>query len=437
MFTRYLATPAFGAFSMITSTPIRTSPAPFSDSSISSHRPQLYGLASFSQETDLPLVTCRLFQCPVVLQPVTYRLYSRVRIVFDASFCTGTRVGISTYISRLVPELARHCEMTVLTSLPRLFAGAGCSIAPIPRWTQTNRGRLFWQLTCLGSFGQGRHTVLFCPTPIAPPGCQIPVISVVHDLTPLRLPSLQHAKTKLLFWIPLQTLRWADAVITDSNHTRADLLRIGLVPPSRVRTITLGPGIVPELSTSDESDSRIAPASPFILYVGGHIPNKNVPRLIRAFSQIHHPEDLKLVIVGWGWIDHVQRTRAAIERCGLNERVVIYDELPDREISLLYRRAALFVFPSLYEGFGLPVLEAMAHGAPCVCSSAASLPELAGNAAIYVDPYSVDSIRQGMELLLHDRQLAGQISNRARQRATNYSWEKTAQAVYETARSLL
>ncbi|MEO0073536.1 MAG: glycosyltransferase family 1 protein [candidate division WOR-3 bacterium] len=360
-----------------------------------------------------------------------------MRILFDASFCTGTKVGISTYIFRLVPELANLGEVTVLTSFPELFAGLRCSVIPIPAWTRTNRGRLLWQLSRLAPLAHGKQTVLFCPTPVAPPGCRIPVISVVHDLTPLRLPSLQHSKTKLLFWLPLQTLRWADAVITDSRHTRVDLLETKLVPPQRIYTVPLGPGIAPELSSSGDSCSAAVPEFPFILYVGGHIPNKNVPRLIRAFSQIRYREELKLVIVGWGWTDHIQRTRMAVERCGVADKVVIYDELSDRELSLLYRRAAVFVFPSLYEGFGLPVLEAMAHGTPCVCSSAASIPELAGDAAIYVDPYNTDSIRQGIELILENKELSEELSSRARRRAATYSWKRTAQAVYQIARSLL
>lgn len=360
-----------------------------------------------------------------------------MRLILDASFCTGTRVGISTYILRLLPELTNLCEVTVLTSLPELFAGFHCSVVPIPPWTRTNRGRLFWQLTRLWSFGRGRNAVLFCPTPVAPPGCRIPVVSVVHDLTPLRLPSLQHPNTKLLFWTALQTLRWADAIITDSNHTRADLIKTKLVSPSRIYTVTLGPGISPELSTSTESDSPLLPNSPFVLYVGGHVPNKNVLRLVRAFSRITHPKGLKLVIVGWGRTDHVQRTQTTIERCGINERVIIYDELPVRELSLLYRRATVFVFPSLYEGFGLPLLEAMAHGAPCVCSSAASIPELAGDAVVYINPYDVESIRQGIKLVLENPGLAEDLRKRALRRAALYSWRKTAREIYEVAKPLL
>ncbi len=356
-----------------------------------------------------------------------------MKILVDASFHTGLRVGIARYIERLIPELTRLCETTVLTSVPDIFADMGCQVIPIPKWTRTYRGRILWQLTHLHLYCHRRFDLLLCMTPIAPPLCPIPIISVLHDLTPLAKHKHHSAKNKSAFLLSIKTLRSADAIVTDSLYTKNDLLRRRLIVHSNIKVVHLGPGVEPM-----EQDSGYAlQFQPYLLYVGGFIPTKNVPRLIAAFSQIKTDPQLKLVLVGWGKTEHIELNRRLINHFGLQKRVVLLPEIEDRNLSSLYSNCRAFVFPSLYEGFGLPVLEALAHGAPVTCSYTSSIPEIAANCALYFNPVSVKSIKQALEIIVEHKPFAYQLSILGKQRASCFSWRNTATEIFNLAKMLI
>jgi glycosyltransferase involved in cell wall biosynthesis len=171
----------------------------------------------------------------------------------------------------------------------------------------------------------------------------------------------------------------------------------------------------------------------FILYAGNIKPHKNLDRLIAAFGhlkQLRGHEDVKLLIIG----DEVNKygsLRRSVEAAGVRQDVRFFGFVPDQTLSALYRMASVFAFQSLYEGFGLPPLEAMACGTAVITSRISSLPEVVGDAAVLVDPYSVEDISDGMAKLLDDDALRAELVRRGRERARQFSWERSVKAIHE------
>jgi glycosyltransferase involved in cell wall biosynthesis len=170
----------------------------------------------------------------------------------------------------------------------------------------------------------------------------------------------------------------------------------------------------------------------FVLYAGNIKPHKNLERLIEAFHALRRADldDLKLLIIG-DQISKYPALRRAVHRLKLHKHVRFLGYLPDDTLAILYRLAAVFVFPSLYEGFGLPALEAMASGTPVVTSNVSSLPEVTGDAAVLVDPYDVDAIEAGMRRVLTDPQLADEMRRKGLRRAREFSWERSVAKTWQ------
>jgi glycosyltransferase involved in cell wall biosynthesis len=171
----------------------------------------------------------------------------------------------------------------------------------------------------------------------------------------------------------------------------------------------------------------------FVLYAGNIKPHKNLERLVLAFAQLKRRpsmEDLKLLLIGQD-VSRYQSLRRTVESAGLRQDVRFFGFVPDATLAALYRLASVFAFPSLYEGFGLPPLEAMACGTPVVTSRISSLPEVVGDAAVLVDPLSVDDIAQGLASVLEDAAFSAQLSRLGRARAAGFSWERSVKAIHD------
>jgi glycosyltransferase involved in cell wall biosynthesis len=166
----------------------------------------------------------------------------------------------------------------------------------------------------------------------------------------------------------------------------------------------------------------------FVLYVGNIKPHKNLVRLIEAFAELRRTgfDEVKLLIIG-DQISKLPALRRAVHSHKLHKHVRFLGYVSDQTLGILYRLASAFVFPSLYEGFGLPPLEAMASGTPVVTSNVSSLPEVAGDAAVLVDPYDVDSIVDGMRRVLTDPVLAADLRRKGIERAREFSWERSVE----------
>lgn len=366
------------------------------------------------------------------------RAKSGVRVGFNASFYGARKVGVDVFIENLVRGLSRVFRMTVYTSEPAALAHPGITVRRIPGWTRNYRGRFLWVHTALpGLLARDRADVVLSPF-VESPVVRIPSVAVVHDLTPLLVPRSCPPGYTFLFWLSLRILRRATLIVTDSEHTRDDVGRAGLRLGAQVRTIPLGTsfGSLAEAVGREPGEPIRAqltgrglnPSRPFVLYVGGFPPHKRVPLLLSAFKQLCGEFAHQLVLVGFGTARFRQELAREIELNGLQDRVTVLEDVSDRELACLYMRCDAFVCPSEYEGFGLPVLEAMACGAPVVCSDAASLPEVAGDAAVYFSLNSRDGLVMVLRAVLSDPALRAALAVKGRMRAREFTWDRTAAA---------
>jgi len=226
-------------------------------------------------------------------------------------------------------------------------------------------------------------------------------------------------------------------VFTVSEASRRDILHFfPEADPDRVQVVpnAIDPAILqdPGEEERERVRERYQIRGRFVLYAGNIKPHKNLDRLIAAFGLLKkHPghEDVKLLIIG----DEVNRygsLRRTVEGAHVRQDVRFFGFVPEKTLASLYRMASVFAFPSLYEGFGLPPLEAMACGTPVVTSRISSLPEVVGDAALLVDPYSVEDIASALERVLDDTDLQKSLVERGRKQVLTFSWERSVKAVH-------
>jgi glycosyltransferase involved in cell wall biosynthesis len=257
----------------------------------------------------------------------------------------------------------------------------------------------------------------------------------VHDLSFLHYPD--HFVPKLVRYlsgvVPRSVAR-ADRVLADSQATRDDLIEYMGVPPEKVQV--LYSGVDGRFRPTEEPGERerlkerygLPGDRPYVLSVGTVQPRKNYVRLIRAFASLERTSHELVIAGGHGWL-YQEVLAEAEER---KDRVRMLGFVDDADLPALYRGAALFAFPSLYEGFGLPVLEAMACGVPVVCSNTSSVPEVAGDAALLIDPHDEESLAQALERLLSDEGLREQMVKQGFERAGQFTWERAARQLLST-----
>jgi len=268
-------------------------------------------------------------------------------------------------------------------------------------------------------------------TNFLPPLSRLPTVITVHDLSALRHPA----------WHPPEMLRqarlWADAarrarrVVAVSEVVARDVVGLLGIPPDRVRTVPLAPTPLPAPDLSVLARLGLA-GQPFILAVGALEPRKNLPRLVEAFRACRAASGHRLVLAG----PHGDGARAVASAARGEDRVLLAGRVTGAELAALHGTAAVLAYPSLYEGFGLPPLDAMLAGVPVVASTAGSLPEVLGDAALLVEPTDTRALASALDRVLGDPALAADLAARGRERAAAYSWARTAdltRAVYREA----
>jgi glycosyltransferase involved in cell wall biosynthesis len=266
---------------------------------------------------------------------------------------------------------------------------------------------------------------------------KVPSILTVHDVIPFTFREAMGFFRNYLLYKPgiRQACRLNGMIATVSEFSKQDIVKKAKVPANKIEVIPNG---LREPSKPDERldadlDDRLGLKGGFILSVGGIHERKNVVRLIHAFSRIVNQWGYpgKLVITGSvsGAPYQIKMKRlcdAAVKETGLEERVVFTGFIPDEELDSLMRRAAFLVYPSLYEGFGIPVLEAMKVGTPVITSNLTAMPEVAGGAAVLVDPYDIEQMVSEMSGLLQNDKLRKELIKKGVERASHYSWERTS-----------
>ena len=245
-------------------------------------------------------------------------------------------------------------------------------------------------------------------------------VTTIHDVIPLRLPQTTLDDKRYFHRLIKGSLKASDLVLTVSENSKRDLVNLYGVPDEKIavtwQSIPPQRSFGEALGASTLRAHRLT-AGEYVLFVGNIEPKKNLPALIRAMAAL--PGDLPLVVVGskaWLW-EEAMRDGPRY----LGKRFRHLDYLPATDLPILYRHARLMVFPSVYEGFGLPPLEAMANGCAVACSKLTSLPEVCGPAAVYFDPYDPEDIRAAIERVVNDDELRKDLINQGRERAAHFS----------------
>ena len=351
------------------------------------------------------------------------------------SFASSYRsAGVSRYIANLLTYLPQ------VDTQADYFAYLGDSRIACPGWSRRiarlNTGRppvrILWeQVAQPWAARYDRLDLLHVPVYVGPWNSPCPVVVTVHDLSFFLYPELFRRYNRLyLQALTRRTVARAVRVIADSASTRADILRLLGTPPEKVSVIPAGVGVeMRPIGAAEQMQAlrrRYGLPEHIILYLGTLEPRKNLPLLLEAYAQLRRTGCThRLVLAGGkGW--YYEDIEATVTRLGLREEVLFPGHVPDEELPLWYNAADLFVYPSLYEGFGLPPLEAMACGTPVITSNAASLPEVVGDAGLIVDAHSAPALAEAMAQLLGDPQRRRQLRQAGLARARLFSWRATA-----------
>lgn len=274
-----------------------------------------------------------------------------------------------------------------------------------------------------------RPRLYHSPYYLMPYGTPCPSIVTVHDLIPLLYPQYFTALQRLVFGMAMRLAvgraRW---IIADSESTARDLRARLHARTDRVVVIHLGVDATMQPAPAERIETmraRYGLAESYVLYVGSNKPHKNLARLVEAYARIAGREQTPLVVAGHWDAEHPE-ARERAEQLGLGQSVRWLGAIPAGDLPALYSGATLFVFPSEYEGFGLPVLEAMACGTPAITSNVSSLPEVAGDAALTVAPSDTEALSDAIARVLHDGDLRTQMRARGLRQAAQFNWRDAA-----------
>lgn len=274
--------------------------------------------------------------------------------------------------------------------------------------------------------------VLFVPSHVLPLMCTVPSVATVHDLGYLMYPEAHRRFDRwYLDWSTRRHTRVAAHLLADSEATRQDLIRHYTADPEQVTVVY--PGLDPDMHPVEDpaeiaaSRARYGIRQDYVIHIGALHPRKNLKRLLDAFATLNSQSTIhssQLILAGSpGWL--ADDLIACAEALG--DRVVLTGHVAQADLPALISGARALVMPSLYEGFGFPVLEAMACGTPVVASNTSSLPEVAGDAALLVDPHDTDALAGALHRILTDDDLRTDLRRRGLQRAQQFTWQRAAQ----------
>ena len=333
------------------------------------------------------------------------------------------------FTNHLMPawqERTRHAPTIVTSRFP--------TARPAPR--------IVWEQTVLAwHTARGKLDVLHCPLNVIPLAAACPTVLTVHDLTFLRYPKLfPPLKQRYLKLFTRLSAQRAGAVVTDSASTRDDVVSMLAVPEQRVSVVY--PAADPDFRPCSPSERESFRKSKgltggYVLYVGTLEPRKNVDVLIRAFGASMRQECLphSLVLAGArGWM--TQSIQNAVTAAAIGDRLLTPGYVAREELPMWYGCADLLVYPSSYEGFGYPLLEAMAAGTPVIASNTSSMPEVAGNAGLLIPPRSEQELAQAIARVLTDQALAATMRERGLAQATRFRWSESVGACLELYEAL-
>jgi glycosyltransferase involved in cell wall biosynthesis len=362
-----------------------------------------------------------------------------VRIAIDARKLRD--YGVGTYVRNLLRHLSRLDRTTEYVLLCRaqdreIGAELGENFRvvaePSPAYSIREQFRVPFDLRREGA------DLFHAPHYVLPPLTPCRSVVTIHDCIHLRFPQylpnrLAYAYAHGALWVATHR---ASRILTVSEASKRDILRYFRIAEAKIDVIY---NAIDECFNEVPAEEEVARVreryqldDPFVLYAGNIKPHKNLERLIEGFHIFRRRgfEHVKLLIIG-DQVSKYATLRRAVHRHMLHKHVRFLGFVADQTLAILYRLAAAFVFPSLYEGFGLPPLEAMASGTPVITSNVSSLPEVVGDAAMLIDPYEPNSIAEAMQRVLSDADLRRELTERGFARARHFSWERSVRRVRE------
>jgi glycosyltransferase involved in cell wall biosynthesis len=368
-----------------------------------------------------------------------------VRIAIDARKLRD--YGIGTYIRNLLRHLSRLDHTTEYVLLCRPIDSDAAALLGDNFRIVTEKAPAYSlreQVRIPLALRRERANLFHAPHYVLPPLTPCRSVVTIHDCIHLRFPQylpsrIGYAYARGSLWAATHQ---ADRVLTVSEASKRDILHYFRIPDQKIVVI---PNAIderyneaPAAEDIERVKERYQLNDPFVLYAGNIKPHKNLERLIEAFHMFrrHEFEHVKLLIIG-DEISKYATLRRTVHRLKLHKHVRFFGFVPDQTLAALYRLAAVFVFPSLYEGFGLPPLEAMASGAPVITSNVSSLPEVVGDAALLIDPYDPEAIADAMRRVLSDDVLRVQLRERGLVRARHFSWDRSIRRVHEIYEEVL
>lgn len=381
-------------------------------------------------------------------------------LITNLAFVGKKPTGLATYAINLIPHLDLPDLLLLASSsfLPRLEAAA---ITPRP-WSrlaglEAKPSQLtYYEVPANLTYEQGKlghlrrmtwtqlelprlcHTLqpqlLFSPVPEIPLGLKCPAIVMVHDVIPLRFPRWSSLLTHYFRYYVPQVLQQAQHILCNSQATATDLVNFFQVPAAKVTPIPLAHDAI---HFRPPENPVFQPDRPYFIYVGRHDPYKNLDRLIRAFAALPKSRQYDLWIAGSADPRFTPQLRTLAVELNVGDRIQFLDYVAYDQLPTLLNQAIAMVYPSLWEGFGFPVLEAMACGTAVIVSNLSSLPEVAADAAILINPYNEAEITAAMHQVATDTEARSQLQAAGLARSSQFSWHKTGQATTAVLRRFL
>ena len=363
--------------------------------------------------------------------------YSRENERLKKKMRIGVELPHGAGIGRYGINLIRHLAQLDLETEYLLFPGAWRQLDLALQHEPEQTSRFWWRQVVLPRDLCRYQVSLFHGLFPSLPLLWAPTVITIYDMSPVLFPEYAERGGALLFRLLIKLFaRRACRILTISEHSRRDIVNLLDVSVDKVSVALPAAEAcfrpVGDANALDRTVQQYGIACPFILFVGTLEPRKNVVSLLRAYAAMRSGSRIthQLVIVGRkGWLyDEVFQT---VDELCLEDDVIFTGPVPDGDLVHLYSASALFVYPSVYEGFGIPPLEAMACGTPVITSNTSSLPEVVGDAGISVDPQDVDDLASAMARVLGDPALSADMAVRGLARASKFSWARTAAQVHE------
>lgn len=346
----------------------------------------------------------------------------------------GTEVFAKNIILELL-QIAKDTEIFVLASetLPNLLTFPNVKILVIKGLKYKYLKALYQQTFIYLLLKKHKIDLLFSPSPAAPFFYKNKIV-VIHDCAYDRFKEFDNIFSKIYFRLMYYGAKYfSKKIITSSNFSKRELANLYKIKENKIKVIYGATPFLPKINEKfiEETLNKFEITRPYFIYVGNWRPRKNLPGLIKAFKLfIEKNKNFKLVLAGKKDKRFLDLEKI-IKDMNLSNNVIITGFITEEEKVALYKGSAALTFPSFYEGFGLPVLEAQSLGVPVLTSNTSSLPEVAGEGALYVDPYNIEEIVKGMERIAFDENLRKDLIQKGYENIKRFSWEKAAKELLE------